>query len=995
MCAPHYGQAGAEYTRRFRQDFIQALWSETDDSGSSLAEHLLGLDEGSPGNPIMGTANQQAKSNRMRVIRSKKAFKYLRSHIESPSFRTAVADPAIAGNGLAALALADQWFGVTGGNLKLEKQQHEWQSVTLAQFGIDTGTLRRTEQFLQTLNAERPAGHVYSDNALGARLLSCISFPDTLLADAIKELTAPSITHPPGTPGNDASGQPLAGQYNIVALVNRFELLWQAQCEAGKVKAAVAPKQAHPHSSNRVDGLSLSLASAADHAVAIAETTQGEIIFYECDEVDADGYEVYEIEFNSPGGDGDKICWNCLGSGHTQRDRAKPPGQDWACPSPRKRRDPKAHMAALAKLATARGGGAKPKFKVGRRPGPPGGPGPRNRFATRPAVQEAEAVQEADEPLEPVLSSVEVGPLARSTPDSDCTISSCKPVVADYVSEELEALDQFGDLDADFKKAFGINLSMAETTAKCATSPKLLSSKFTTLLVCMSASLMMAANGLRSFAALFSSATVNLARGPGRVLRTFGPGMILALTLFVLVKAAAGCPSISGKMALGNADGTISINELGFASTNSFPQSHRSEARKSIVPRANGANPDSGATVTASDRRSLFPTSAVTEYKPNLQVTVANGVNLQVELRGAMVIKGRANPYTSSAKKFVPVVVRDAILVPGLRKNTILLSPRTLFRNQGVRTYFNDELYMKLPNGTKVYLTETDTAYMIEIGDWDVSGMSLEAVNTIDRWMQGEASDGWTPSSSDGANATLVCEATPDRIHSRCMHASYQRLAASAEFVTGIDLTSIARPGACAGCDYVKPNYQAKASSHRKYERFGQCVCSDAIKMPKSTPFGYNAMVDFYDRATGHIAFYFLRTDTNLEMSTTFTLYQLDHREWLPNGTVQLWFFDNHGQFVTGKSEEALAALGTKVRSIVPWNPQMNPAERPWGSVLRPLRIVLAAHNVSEALWPFAASQWQFISNGLATRSSTTTQKGTSPFYMASGGRPPCETIVT
>ena len=95
----------------------------------------------------------------------------------------------------------------------------------------------------------------------------------------------------------------------------------------------------------------------------------------------------------------------------------------------------------------------------------------------------------------------------------------------------------------------------------------------------------------------------------------------------------------------------------------------------------------------------------------------------------------------------------------------------------------------------------------------------------------------------------------------------------------------------------------------------------------------------------------------------------------------------NHGQFVTGKSEEALAALGTKVRSIVPWNPQMNPAERPWGSVLRPLRIVLAAQNVSEAFWPFAASQWQFISNGLATRSKSTTQKGTSPFFMASGGR--------
>ena len=119
------------------------------------------------------------------------------------------------------------------------------------------------------------------------------------------------------------------------------------------------------------------------------------------------------------------------------------------------------------------------------------------------------------------------------------------------------------------------------------------------------------------------------------------------------------------------------------------------------------------------------------------------------------------------------------------------------------------------------------------------------------------------------------------------MHASFSRLAASAPYVSGMDLTALSKPGHCNDCDVVKPPMKAHASSTNRYQRFGQCVCSDAIKMPKSTPFGYNGMVDFYDRATGHVAFYFLRTDTNLEMSTTFTLYQLDHREWLPNGVVQ------------------------------------------------------------------------------------------------------------
>ena len=75
-------------------------------------------------------------------------------------------------------------------------------------------------------------------------------------------------------------------------------------------------------------------------------------------------------------------------------------------------------------------------------------------------------------------------------------------------------------------------------------------------------------------------------------------------------------------------------------------------------------------------------------------------------------------PYsTNSTKKYVPVVILDAILVPDLRKDTVLLSPRALFCLQGVKVYFNDELHLLLPNGSKVYLAETETAYMIELSD--------------------------------------------------------------------------------------------------------------------------------------------------------------------------------------------------------------------------------------------------------------------------------------
>ena len=974
VCAPFYGVSGPAYNRTFRTNFIANLWGDTDEAGWSLAEHLLEQDEGSAANPIAGAAAYQAKARRLFNTRSKKTFTALRKHIESASFRSALASPAVVGNGLAALALADEWFNGGATNLKLEKQNAEWQNVGLANFGIHSNSIRMLEQHLQILNEERPVGHVYNNNQLGARMLACFTFPDTLQTDAMKELHTPTLIVPAGTPGNDSSGTPLAGQYDIARIVNVYEAYFRSQIDAGRIKLSEAPKQAKPHSSNRVDGLSL-------------EMNEVELVLYECQEVDDEGCAVYEVEFSTTRGGTEVMCWNCGGMGHTQRDKSKPPGQDWVCPSSKKRRDPKDHIAALTKLAATRGGGERPRAKIRRTPG---GPGPKNRFASRPNPKANQAELEGSDdddmprlcrdPEEPELSTAEVSEV------SVAEVNSSPEVKAEIV----DSFGDFGNVDNDFKKAFGISLDMAEVDFQCPLAkpefdPEIDSeidpTPTSTASPEMNVTFLTACCLLGQCIMLLFG---NLARGPARVARYLGPGCLFMLTIFALISATTGSPvtSTSGEHT------NISINELGCASNNSFPQQHSSPVAKVAIPRENGANPDSGATVTASDRRSLFPTSAVTEYKPKLSVTVANGIVLPVELKGAMVIKGRSSPYTSSAKKFVPIVILDAILVPGLRKNTVLISPRNLFRLQGVKVYFNDELYMGLPNGTKIYLAETNTAYMIEIGDWDVTNLSIEAVNTISQWMQGNASDGWHPSSTNGSTAAMVAEVSPDRAHARCMFASYQRLAASAKFVTGLDLTSIARPASVGHeRDQVTPPLQPKASARNKYERFGQCVCSDAIKMPKSTPFGYNAMVDFYDRATGYVAFYFLRTDTNLEMSTTFTLFQLDHRDWLPNGRVQLWFFDNHGQFVTGKSEEALAALGTKVRSIVPWNPWQNPAERPWRSVLPPLRMTMAANNVSEALWPFAASQWQFISNGLVTRSNTTTQKGTSPYYMASGGK--------
>ena len=68
------GRLGVAYTRIFKPSLIGGLWAETDESGCTLAEHLLQTDEGSPGNPFHGNAQQVAKATRLRLVRSKKCY---------------------------------------------------------------------------------------------------------------------------------------------------------------------------------------------------------------------------------------------------------------------------------------------------------------------------------------------------------------------------------------------------------------------------------------------------------------------------------------------------------------------------------------------------------------------------------------------------------------------------------------------------------------------------------------------------------------------------------------------------------------------------------------------------------------------------------------------------------------------------------------------------------------------------------------------------------
>ena len=61
----------------------------------------------------------------------------------------------------------------------------------------------------------------------------------------------------------------------------------------------------------------------------------------------------------------------------------------------------------------------------------------------------------------------------------------------------------------------------------------------------------------------------------------------------------------------------------------------------------------------------------------------------------------------------------------------------------------------------------------------------------------------------------------------------------------------------------------------------------------------------------------------------------------------------------------------------------MNVAETGWRIILRPLRTVLAASNVSNALWPFAVNQIILVHNALSSASDTSHVSDESSFALA------------
>ena len=111
-----------------------------------------------------------------------------------------------------------------------------------------------------------------------------------------------------------------------------------------------------------------------------------------------------------------------------------------------------------------------------------------------------------------------------------------------------------------------------------------------------------------------------------------------------------------------------------------------------------------------------MPTRYVEQYNPPIKVEVANGVLLQAAARGKMLLSARYRTSNGSTKKNKGrLLLSNSLLVPEM--TVTLLSPKSMFWNEGIRTYLNDSCFFRLPTGEIFDFYETSRLYILPLCD--------------------------------------------------------------------------------------------------------------------------------------------------------------------------------------------------------------------------------------------------------------------------------------
>lgn len=196
----------------------------TDESGSSVADHILDIDQGGAAAgalPMPAGAANLARAQARRIARGKRAFEKIYSHISDSDVKTYLFEHFF-NNGRAAWQHMEVICQRPINRLELRSLTAQWNGVTMRDdVGYSTDSVAKLVRFLQRLNSERPQAHRHGADEVGAKLLECIAESYRHFAErAWEEYNTPMRFVFP-------AAHPNAGQRDVAAIMLHYAPMWE------------------------------------------------------------------------------------------------------------------------------------------------------------------------------------------------------------------------------------------------------------------------------------------------------------------------------------------------------------------------------------------------------------------------------------------------------------------------------------------------------------------------------------------------------------------------------------------------------------------------------------------------------------------------------------------------------------------------------------------------------------------------------------------------
>ena len=151
---------------------------------------------------------------------------------------------------------------------------------------------------------------------------------------------------------------------------------------------------------------------------------------------------------------------------------------------------------------------------------------------------------------------------------------------------------------------------------------------------------------------------------------------------------------------------------------------------------------------------------------------VANGICVPATARGKMMLTAKyRTSFGSTKKQKGRLLLSNSLLVPDM--TVTLLSPKSMFWNEGIRTYLNDSCFFRLPTGEIFDFYETSRLYILPLCDTEPAAIPSGTLT---------APKGRTKLFSFSAD-----EIGADLVHHRIMHFSHDRSEYGVPFGVGKD----------------------------------------------------------------------------------------------------------------------------------------------------------------------------------------------------------------